>query len=99
MEARHRANVTPIEDIVQFLDELFVPQLVAYMAPPGPERGPNLRAAYHTAILLLDYEAADTVRAFFVGMNPDLDDKTPAECIRAGRHEDVLNAATAMIAG
>src|ERR671939_1340494 len=45
---------------------------------PHPEAERRLRHAFHITQLLLQQESAETVRAWFVGMNPDLDDQAPA---------------------
>lgn len=45
---------------------------------PHPEAEQRLRNAYQIVQLLLEQESADTVRAWFIGMNPDLDDHAPA---------------------
>ncbi len=37
----------------------------------------RLRQAYQIVRLLMERESAETVRAWFVGMNPDLDDQAP----------------------
>lgn len=64
---------------------------------PHPEAEQRLRNAYQVAQLLLERESPDTVRAWFVGMNPDLDDHAPALVLR----EDpvlVLQAARSFLA-
>ncbi len=58
----------------------------------------KLRAAYEIAQLLLQFDSPSTVRAWFIGMNPELDDLAPAEVIRAGRLKDAMGAARAFIA-
>jgi hypothetical protein len=45
---------------------------------PHPEADQRLRNAYQITHLLLQRESPETVRAWFVGMNPDLDDQAPA---------------------
>src|SRR5712691_8427532 len=42
---------------------------------PHPEAERRLRHAFHITQLLLQQESAETVRAWFVGLNPDLDDQ------------------------
>ena len=59
----------------------------------------KLRDAYHVFRLLLTQESPYTVRAWFVGLNPQLDDESPATAIREGRTRDVLVAAKAFLAG
>jgi hypothetical protein len=45
---------------------------------PPPEAERRLRLAFHSTQLLLRQGSADTVRAWIVGMNPDLDERAPA---------------------
>jgi hypothetical protein len=58
-----------------------------------------LRCAYQTFQLLLAEESPHTVRAWFLGLNPQLDDQSPAQSIREGDFRDVLVAAKAFLAG
>ena len=59
----------------------------------------RLRAIFYIFQLLLTKEGTHTVRAWFVGMNPQLDDESPARVIADGRTRDVLVAAKAFLAG
>ena len=63
---------------------------------PHPEAERRLRDAYQVTQLLMQREAADTVRAWFRGMNPDLDDEAPALAI-ATQPAQVLQAARAFL--
>jgi hypothetical protein len=45
---------------------------------PRPDAEQRLRDAYYVASLLLQAESPSTVRAWFSGMNPELDDRAPA---------------------
>lgn len=58
----------------------------------------KLRAAYEITQLLLRYDAPETIRAWFIGMSPELDDRAPAEAIREGCLKDAMGAARAFIA-
>jgi len=58
----------------------------------------RLRAAYEITQLLLREEAPSTVRAWFIGMDPYLEDRSPAETLRAGQHKEALEAALVFIA-
>lgn len=63
------------------------------------EKEVRLRTAYRIALMLL--HAGDTpqiVKAWFMGLNPQLDDVSPAEVILEGRLQDALAAARAFIA-
>lgn len=62
------------------------------------EHEARLRAAYEIATLLFHFDAPETVRAWFIGMNPELDDVAPIEVIRQDRLQDALGAARAFIA-
>lgn len=68
-------------------------------APQDTEVERKLRDAYQIFRLLLAKESPYTVRAWFVGLNPQLDDEPPATAIREGRTRDVLVAARAFLAG
>ena len=58
----------------------------------------RLRAAYEVVLLLLMFDGPRSIRAWFTGMEPNLDDDSPAEAIRGGRFEETLDAATALVA-
>lgn len=45
---------------------------------PHPEAEGRLRVAFQVMQLLLQKESSATVRAWFIGMNPDLGDRAPA---------------------
>ncbi|MCC7104706.1 MAG: XRE family transcriptional regulator [Chloroflexi bacterium] len=92
--ARGRAARLATWQVVAFLQELLGQRLTAVIAgvsdakavskwarqerAPHPEAEQRLRAAYQVAQLLLSTESSDTVRAWFIGMDPDLDDRAPA---------------------
>jgi hypothetical protein len=65
---------------------------------PQPDHERTLRAVYQIAILLLQAEDHETVRAWFMGMNPYLGDRAPALVV-AERPAEVLQAARAFVAG
>src|SRR5688572_20951368 len=44
---------------------------------PHPPAERRMRNAFQTVQLLLQQESGETVRAWFTGMNPDLDDQAP----------------------
>ena len=67
--------------------------------PQAPEAERKLRDAYHVFRLLMTQESPHTVRAWFVGLNPQLDDESPAAAISEGRTRDVMVAAKAFLAG
>ncbi len=57
----------------------------------------RLRTLYHVALLLRTVDAPSTVKAWFVGANPELDDASPLEMIREGADRDVLGAARSFV--
>lgn len=108
----------PEDQLVRELREILGAKLVAYLGSvketravrqwADGERRPSadvlqrLRDAYHVAALLHERDAAPVVQAWFMGMNPQLDDVPPARLLREGRLEDtgpaVLSAARAFAA-
>jgi hypothetical protein len=58
-----------------------------------PESEARLRTAYEIITLLTRFEAPDTVRAWFIGMCPQLGDVSPARAIHDGDLQGALNAA------
>lgn len=102
-------------DKAAFLQDALGQKLVAYMAgisdartvgrwakgdsSPRGAHSERLRDAYHVFQLLVTQESPHTVRAWFVGLNPQLDDESPAAALREGRSRDVLVAAKAFLAG
>lgn len=64
---------------------------------PHPDAERRLRDAFQITQLLRQYESAETIRAWFTGMNPDLDDQAPI--LMFGEHaHDVLLAARNFLA-
>jgi len=59
----------------------------------------RLRAAFQVFQLLMSVESPHTVRAWFTGMNPQLDDLSPAEALSDGQDRAALAAARAFVAG
>ncbi|APF41075.1 hypothetical protein [Neomicrococcus aestuarii] len=59
----------------------------------------QLRDAYHVFTYLAQVDSPATVRAWFMGMNPQLDDKSPIEELVGGHPSDVLAAAKAFVTG
>ncbi|MGH2534601.1 MAG: XRE family transcriptional regulator [Thermomicrobiales bacterium] len=58
----------------------------------------RLRAAYEIAQLLLSHDSPQTVKVWFIGLDPALGDTAPAEAIRAGRLQEAFSAARAFLA-
>lgn len=59
----------------------------------------RLIAAYQVTILLQEHYGNDTIRAFMLGMNPVLDDESPAIALRDGDFKGAMNAARNFLAG
>jgi hypothetical protein len=114
-EAHREPVESSISDVVGYLREVLGQKLVAHIAgvsdprtvarwaagerAPRAEHEQRLRCAYQTFHLLLAEESPRTVRAWFLGLNPQLDDQSPAQSIREGDFRDVLVAAKAFLAG
>ncbi len=64
----------------------------------NPDVEQRLRDTYAIAQMLLNVDAPQTIKAWFVSMNPELDDKVPSEVIREGNARDVMAAARAFVA-
>jgi hypothetical protein len=58
----------------------------------------RLRTLYHVALLLRTVDAPSTVKAWFMGANPELDDVSPLEMIRQDADREVLGAARSFVA-
>lgn len=113
--AHQKAVEFKVADIARFLQENLGQKLVAHIArvsdpkavgdwangvrSPRAESEQRLRTAFHVFHLLQNDESPHTVRAWLVGVNPQLDDETPVDAIREGRQKDVVVAAKAYIAG
>lgn len=114
-EAHRQVTESSIAQITQYLEEVLGRKLVATLADvkdpkavtrwASGERAPRtgaeerLRAAYQIFRLLLTAESPHTVRAWFIGLNPQLDDESPILAIQEGRFQEAMVAARAYIAG
>ena len=114
MRAHRKAVQSEIAAIAAFLEETLGRALVAHMTgvtdsktvgrwasgqQPRPEAEERLRSIYHVFQLLQEHESPHTIRAWFVGLNPQLKDVSPASALHDGKLRDVLVAAKAFIAG
>jgi hypothetical protein len=99
-------------DLAAELQNALGQKLAAYMLNVRPQtfsewatgvrqpRGTNQEALRHLAHiykLLAPTDDLHTIRAWFVGYNPMLDDAAPAELAAEGRYKDVLIAARAFV--
>lgn len=114
-EAHQKAVVFEVKDIARYLQETLGQKLVAYMAgvvdpkrvgrwaqgqqAPRADAERRLRAAFQIFHLLIAQDSAHVVRAWFIGMNPQLGDDSPAEAIHDGRLKETLAAAKAFVSG
>jgi hypothetical protein len=112
-ERAHRESVAEsIQSITELLADLLGARLTAHVArvdpstvsrwksgdsTPQPDAEQRLRATHQVARLLLAVDDSDTVRAWFIGMNPQLDDETPADVIAEGEFKAVLAAARSFV--
>jgi hypothetical protein len=80
-------------------DAKAIGQVAAGKRTPREDAEKRLRAAYSVLTMLLDEESAHTARAWFIGLNPQLDDEAPADVIREGRLRDVVAAARSYSTG
>jgi len=112
--AHARAVKVDIAGVAAFLVENLGTTLTAYIAgvdkktvlrsaraQSQPRTGveQRLRAAFQVFQLLMSVESPHTVRAWFTGMNPQLDDLSPAEALSDGQDRAALAAARAFVAG
>lgn len=111
----HRHAAVPLPAIIEFLTENLGRNLLGLAVGVSPDtvgrwlsekgRLPRetheqaLRDVYHVFQEVNKVEAAPTVRAWFMGMNPQLDDLSPAEALAEGRRREVLAAARAFAQG
>ena len=114
-EAHRASVGASIADIAGFLQEALGQKLVAYMTNisdpklvgqwargehvPRSEAHSALRAAYQIVKLLGAHDSAHIVRAWLIGMNPQLDGEAPASAIREGRSREAWVAAKAYVTG
>jgi hypothetical protein len=66
---------------------------------PRADAEARLRFAYQVFHPLQSEESPHTVRAWFIGLNPQLADESPSSMIQEGNYKDVLIAARAFLAG
>jgi hypothetical protein len=105
--------------LVKELSELLGPKLVAYIAGVREARAvrqwstgeretreaipARLRLALQVAWLIAQHDNASVARAWFQGLNPQLDDRSAARLLREGELDEVgpqiLSAARAFVSG
>jgi hypothetical protein len=105
--------------VAQELEELLGAKLVAYIAgvtearavrkwsrgerEPRPAVLERLRTALQVALMIAESDGPGVAQAWFQGLNPQLDDRSPARLLREGDvgvvGPDVLGAARAFVVG
>jgi hypothetical protein len=119
LAAYEKSARLPFPAIVQQLTDLLGQKLIAYLAgvretravrewaagkreprDPIPQR---LRLALQVAMLVAQRDDASVVQAWFQGLNPQLEDRSPARLLREGDLDavgpEVLSAARAFTTG
>lgn len=112
--AHHHAVRISIDEIARFLVENLGARLAGFIADADPktiqrwaadkqtpreDADKKLRAAFQIFHTLMPAESPATIRAWFTGMNPQLEDLSPAEALAQDRSRDVLAAARAFRSG
>jgi hypothetical protein len=114
-KVHREATVSSIADATQFLQDLLSRRLVAYIVGVDTktvsrwanqeverlrqESEQRLRIAFEIALLLTVFDSPPVIRAWFIGLNPQLGDVSPADAIQEGRLREALAAARAFVTG
>jgi hypothetical protein len=119
LQAFAEARRLPFSGVVKDVSRLLGPRLVAYIAgvtetravqewidgsrPKDPETEKRLRLAAQLAKLIAGHDNRAVAQAWFQGLNPQLEDRSPARLLRDGDVVDVgpqlLAASRAFVAG
>lgn len=105
VSAHERAVRLPFPLVIEELINLLGSNLVAYIARvretrtvrewaagAGVKRGdvePRLRVAFRIALFIAEHDDPSVVQSWFQGLNPELDDRSPARLLREGALEEV----------
>ena len=112
--SRSRAVRAPIAEVSAYLQKILGQRLTAVIAnvndpkavgewshgtrQPHPKAEQRLRAAFQIAVYLSDHEGPGAIRAWFIGMDPELDDQAPAEVLASGSSpRPVMQAARSFV--
>ena len=112
-EAHRKAVETTFADIVKTLVEALGRTLVAFIGDvdrktvdrwadgqqPRTASETRVRTAFQVYQLLLSRDSEHTVRAWFIGLNPQLDDTSPAQALHDDQIRDVIVAAKSFTLG
>jgi hypothetical protein len=118
LEAHRQAVTASFPDVVRSLVSIIGRKQTAYIASikdaraidrwtedatPQKDVEQRIRLAYHVASMLGKADSDAVVQAWFLGLNPELNDAVPITLLRDGDIEvdgkRVLNAARAFLAG
>jgi hypothetical protein len=118
-EAHRTEIHTDFPELVLQLREILGRKLVAYIAgvkdtrtidgwiegavPYGSAVEPKIRVAFRVAKTLASRDSVRVIQAWFIGLNPELDDRSPIRLLRDGDPEvegrEVIAAARSFLAG
>jgi len=119
LAAHRRSVQATLAEIVEELTEILGKKLTAYIAgvkdtrvvdrwirgdvEPYRGAGSRIRLAYHIAKTLSEHDSPRVVQAWLIGLNPELQDRTPIRLLKQGDLDKVgpelLNAMRAFLAG
>ncbi len=119
LQAHAVAIRLPFNDVASRLREILGPRLTAYIGGVGETRAVHewsegtrtpsdlvqrrLRMALQVALLLDEWDGRELTQSWFRGLNPQLDDQTPAKLLRDDDLDEsgprVIGAARAFIIG
>ena len=119
LAAHRRAVQAPFAEIVAELVEILGKKLTAYIGAvkdtrvverwmhdgvePYRDADRRIRLAYQIAKTLREHDSARVVQAWFTGLNPELQDRTPIRLLREADIDkagpELLNAMRAFLAG
>jgi len=116
--AYQQATSASFPEVVETLVSIIGRRLTAYIASVkdaraidrwlsgvAPQRDvePRLRLSYRVAVFLSSADSSAVVKAWLIGLNPELGDEVPIKLLRDGDLADdgkkVLGAATAFVTG
>jgi hypothetical protein len=117
--AHLQATRAAFDQVAASLRQLLGAKLTAYLGSVGETRAVNqwaagerepseavqvrLRLALQVALMIAEADGPGVARAWFQGMNPQLDDRSPARLLREGNLDEVgpevLRAARAFLVG
>jgi hypothetical protein len=105
LDAHARATRAPFPEVVAELRDALGPRLVAYLGgvaetravhewaagdrTPGDETQQRLRFVLRVALPIVAADSPAIAQAWFQGLNPQLDDRSPARLLREGDLEEV----------